>query len=334
MSNKSIDLCGFGNSLVDFQFELNEHEIAELGINKGEMRLIDENIMANLFNKLQNKPHYKCSGGSAANTIIAFSEFGGKAAYITVLGNDSLSEFYSNEFNGLGVILHAPKLPDEDTGKCLILITPDAERTMNTYLGATSKFSPEHVKEELIAQANWLYIEGYEFSGENSTRAIFKSIELAKHYNTKISVTFSDAFITEVFNANLLSVVKQADLVFCNENEALSFAKTNSIEEAEKYISEICPNYVITKGANGSLIRWQGETLQVPAYHTVPKDTTGAGDMFAAGFLYGIIKTNNPLFAGDLASYAASRVVSQFGARLKENYIEIKDKIQSKHRTL
>ena len=318
MAEKNMDLCGLGNALVDLQFEVNEDEFKEIGYGKGDMILVEEDKQILHLNKLKDKQNNRCSGGSAANTIIAFSQFGGKSAYMTVLGNDNLGSFYASEFKSLGIELNAEHLNDKQTGTCLVLITPDSERTMLTYLGATSEFGENNINEEIIKRSKWIYIEGYKFSEESSTKAIYKAVDIAKKHGTKIAVTFSDTFITEIFKNHLEYVVDNADLLFCNESEALSYTKAETIEAAFGMLSEKCPNLAVTKGSKGSLIRWEGKNYEIPTYPASPKDTTGAGDMYAAGFLYGIIKSDNPERAGHFASIASASVVSQFGARFEE----------------
>jgi sugar/nucleoside kinase (ribokinase family) len=324
---KTIDLCGLGNGLVDLQYEMPDSDILEIGLKKGEMRLVENIDQDGLLKKLEGKSKHICSGGSAANTVIAFSSFGGTCAYKTVLGKDEFGDFYKNEFNQLGIKLIAPQIENEPTGTCIVLISPDSERTMNTSLAATSHFGPEHISEEYIANAKWIYLEGYKFTKDKSTAALFKAAELAKKHDTKIALTFSDVFITETFKENLDKIVAMSDLLFCNEAEAMSYTKTNNVEDAFTALCNKAPNVVVTKGAKGSAAFWDGKIYEFPSYPASPKDSTGAGDMFAAGFLYGIICLNSPEQAGHLASLSAAKVVSQFGARLKEDHVALKNQI-------
>ena len=323
---KDIQLCGLGNALVDLQFEVSDQEIARLGIAKGTMTLTDWSSQNEILKKLSGVNHNKCSGGSAANTVIAFSKFGGKAAYTTNLGNDDFGHFYANEFKELGIVLQTEHLEEHPTGICLVLISPDAERTMMTYLGASASISSDHINRDIIARSEWLYIEGYEFSSENGTEASFKAMEYALENKTKIAITFSDHFITESAREDLLKVAEKSDLIFCNDVEAMSFTKKENVDEAFKHLCERYKNIVVTKGIKGSVINWNSEVFEIPSFKTNAIDTTGAGDMYAAGFLYGIISSGSPEKAGLIASYAASRVVSQYGARLNKNHKEIAEK--------
>ena len=327
---KTTDLCGIGNSLVDIQVNVDDEFIEKLNLNKGEMKLSDTAEQEHILSMLKDKETFPSSGGSAANTIIAFTKFGGSASYMSLLGNDDYGLFYAREFEQIGIELKAEHLEDAKTGTCLVLITPDSERTMCTSLGATGKFSPSNLNYELIKQAKWLYVEGYKFTADSSTQAIFDAVAFAKANGTKVALTFSDAFITSLFKEPLSKVVEQSDLIFCNENEAMSFTETKNIDEAFDRLAAMVPNFAVTLGAKGSLVLYNGEKYNIPPYPANPIDSTGAGDMYAAGFLYGIIKHNDPVFAGHLGSYAASRIVSQLGARLKENHVEIVNLIKQK----
>ena len=327
---KDIQLCGLGNALVDLQYEIKEDHLTVLGLNKGEMLLVDENKQAMVLEQFKDFRQVRCSGGSAANTVIAFSALGGKSAYMTVLGKDSFGDFYSDEFRELGIELAAPQLESSPTGTCIIFITPDSERTMHTALAATAQFGSHNINDELIKRSEWLYIEGYKFSEPSGTEAVYKSLDIAKANNTKVAVTFSDVFITNIFKDNLKKVAENSDLIFCNEFEAMAYTGKETIESAYKALCEISPNVVLTKGPRGSNIRWNGEDLEVQAYEAALKDTTGAGDMFAGAFLYGMTEYNDPLIAGNLASFFGAKIVSQFGARLNQDPIKLKNELLEK----
>ena len=322
---KDIQLCGIGNGLVDLQYEISFEELTELNFNKGNMCLVDGDIQKKLLEKLYGKPHNICSGGSAANTIIAFSQFGGKCAYKTLLGNDKYGHFYANEFKELGIELRAPLIDNKPTGTCVVLITPDSERTMITSLGATALFGVNNIDEDLIRRAEWLYLEGYKLTADSSVEATYHAIKLAKKHNTKIAFTMSDVFVINSFNEQTKQVVEQSDLIFCNESEAKCLTNQEDFESAFIELLKICTNVALTRGEFGSIIQWDGQRYEIPAYSTVAIDSTGAGDMYAGGFLYGILNQNSPENAGRLASLSASKVVAQLGARLKDNHKLIRD---------
>ncbi len=326
--NKSIDLCGLGNGLVDLQYEIGDAELQSLKIAKGLMTLVSEEEQASYLELLKEKKEHKCSGGSAANTIIGFTQFGAKAAYNTVLGNDKYGLFYASEFEELGIELEAELLDDTPTGTCLILITPDSERTMLTSLGASAKFEMKNLNEEIISRSEWIYLEGYKLSQESSAEAMFKAVELAKKHNTKIAFTFSDAFIINCFYDGVKKITEQSDLIFCNEQEAIAYTKQNDYDKAVRELYKSCPNVVVTRGALGSVVLFDGKKYNIPAYKVQAIDSTGAGDMYAAGFLWGIIKLNDAEKAGNLASIASSQVVSQLGPRLNDSFFNtFKEKV-------
>lgn len=325
--NKDIQLLGLGNGLVDLQFEVEDIDLEPLGLYKGQWLLVEADQQIAFLDKLSGRKHIRCSGGSAANTIIAFAKFGGKAAYKTLLGDDEFGRFYANEFNELGIVLKANHLITHPTGTCVVLITPDAERTMHVSLGATSLFSKDNLDDDLLRRSEWLYIEGYEFSTPNATEASLIALESALKHQTKIAVTFSDFAITEAFRDQLRIVAEKSDLIFCNEHEAVSFTQAEDIDGAYALMAEKYKNFAITLGHRGSRVHWEGKDYEIPAYQVRPLDTTGAGDMYAAGFLYEIISGGSPEKAGHLGSLASARVVSQFGARLAEDHKEILKKI-------
>lgn len=326
---KDIQVTGIGNALVDIQFEVSDVEIKELGFEKGTMTLVSREKQKEILEFLGHRSHNKCSGGSGANTIIAFSSMGGKSAYKTMLGHDSFGEFYSSEFADLGIILDSKYHADENTGICFVLISPDSERTMATFLGANSFHNYEHISDELIKRSEWIYLEGYKFTDETGRRAINHAVEIAKKYNTKIALTFSDKFVIDVFYDHLKPIAEQSDLIFCNEMEAKAYTRKESFDEAFDYLNANHKNLAITQGEKGAKVKWNNEIFDIPSYPCKPIDTTGAGDMFAGGFLYGITHWDNPSKAGHLGSISASRVISQLGARLNESHTQLRDKIKS-----
>lgn len=325
---KDIQLFGMGNGLVDLQYNISEETMADFGMKKGEMHLIDDQERSRIIHYFKDYKYNICSGGSAANSIIAFSQLGGKAAYSTVLGDDLFGNFYASEFSQLGIILKADLLPDKSTGTCYVFIAPDSERTMLTYLGATALFSKKNVDENLIKRSQWIYIEGYKFSQDSSTEAVYYAIELAKKHDTKIAFTFSDVFITENYRSKVEKAFEQADLIFCNEGEAKSFSGQNNFEKAKKYIFDNIYGAVITRGSDGSIIKFGDEIMEIPSYPVIPIDSTGAGDMFAGAFFFGLIQENDLKFAGHLASLCSAKIVSQLGARMEEDYNSIVNQIK------
>jgi len=324
---KDIHVCGIGHALVDIEFAIDEHTFNDLGLTKGSMSLVSEEDQSKVISTLSDRSHHRSSGGSAANTIIAIGQFGGKAAYKTILGDDPFGEFYAQEFRDLGIILDAEIKEHSKTGTCLVLITPDAERTMMTSLGVNSTYNRDHLVEETISRSQWLYVEGYRLTEPGGADAIKEAVILAKKHDTKIAFTYSDSFVVNAFRDIVDEISSFTDLVFCNESEAMAYTKTDNHEEAFRLLNERFTHTVMTRGKHGSELLVKGERHTIPAYSTTAVDTTGAGDMYAGGFLYGLTQGYSVLRSGHLASYSSSRVVSQFGARLKESPAELHDSI-------
>ena len=329
---KDIQLLGLGNALIDLQYLVSEQELQELNFEKGTMTLVDFNKQKEIIEKFSGRDAHKMSGGSAANTIISFANLGGKAAYESLLGDDDLGAFYAEEFKNLGIELNASKYTNGLTGTSFVMITPDSERTLITALGVNTKHNKSNINEDLIKRSEWLYIEGYKLTEADSLDAVFHSVEIAKNAGTKVATSFSDKFIVDFFREPLDNLINSSDLIFCNELEAKTYTNSQkSIETFEK-LSEIVPNVAMTLGANGSLINWNKKKLHIPSYKANLIDTTGAGDMFAGAFLFGIINTNDPLFAGHLASRSSAAIVSQLGARLKDDIKLLKSEIENKEK--
>lgn len=323
----TILLTGIGNALVDIEAQVTEEELQAFGVGKGSMTLTDPTTQASMISTLGNRTLHRSSGGSAANTIIAFAQFGGSASYCSLLGNDHFGEFYAQEFKDLNIHLEASLVHGAPTGTCLVLITPDSERTLNTTLGVNVEFERANISEELIKRSEWIYIEGYKLTDDNGAEAADMAAFYANKHGRHIAVSCSDGFIVDVFGDRLRSVLKHASLVFCNEREACALSQEESADAAFASLTSRHRNVVVTKGAEGSLIAWNGHSVSIPAYRIQPVDATGAGDMFAGAFLYGALHRYHPEHAGRLASYASAQVVAQFGARLKTSHIDVRDQI-------
>ena len=320
---KRLDVYGIGNALMDLQVQITEQEFDKLQLTKGAMQLVDVNTQEKLLQRFCTQPIHQASGGSAANSLIAIGQLGGQGSYACLVGQDRFGEFYLEEMSSLGISLHNAPIVGQPTGTCLILITPDAERTLNTALGATSLFAPEHVSEEQIESAEWLYIEGYLLSSERGTEAALRAAMAAKRCGTKVALTFSDTFIVNVFRNNLEQVLQYTDLAFANYHEALAFAQSTDEEQGFRALQDAVPNAIMTLSERGAWAHFAGETFFAEPFKVKPIDNTGAGDMFAGAFLYGITHGKSPQVAAKLACFLASRVVSQLGPRLIQNPLEI-----------
>jgi sugar/nucleoside kinase (ribokinase family) len=314
---REFQLCGLGNAIVDIFLEVSDAEFQQLGFERGTMRLVELGEQKTLLERYQKNEPKLVSGGSVANSTIAFSQLGGDAAFIGCVGDDRYGLFYSGEFEELGIDIGSPIIVNEATGTCVCVITPDAERTMRTCLAVSSHLAAKHVDEERIKKSDWLFIEGYVFANpETGQTAIREAIKLAKKHGTKIAITCSDAFVPNVFGDALNEAIQQADLFFCNESEACAIAKAATVEDAFKKLKTNIPSVVVTNGPHGVYLRHDGVEAHVPAFKSEPKDLTGAGDMLAGSFLYGITHGVAPEKAARAACFLAHKVISQIGARL------------------
>ena len=319
----AYDIYGIGNALVDKEFEVDDAFFAQAGIEKGLMTLIDEDKLHQLLGTLIEQYGLKkrASGGSAANTVIAATYFGAKTYYSCNVANDEPGEFYMNDIQTAGVDTNLGFERDEGTtGRCLVMVTPDAERTMNTFLGITADLNDSHINEEAIAKSRYVYIEGYLVTGDESRAAACKVRDLARKHGVKVAFTCSDPAMVQYFRDGVLEVMgEKVDLLFCNRQEAMLLTETDTLEAAIEALKEKADTFAITTGPDGALA-WDGQALHQIAPNPVKAiDTNGAGDMFAGAFLYGITHGYGYAASGRLASAASSRVVSQFGPRLETN---------------
>jgi len=319
---KKYDVTGIGSPLLDITFDVNENLLLELGLKKGEMKLIDRNKSVELLSKLNNYSSQVSPGGSASNTIAGISSLGGKTVFLGKLGQDNHGNIYEEKTKNEGVYAILPKHPNEITGHAITFITPDFERTFATHLGASQYFTKEDVSEEAIKDSKILHLEGYQLASEELKKAVFHAAKIAKENNTTISLDLSDAGLVKN-NLNLFKefVKEYVDIIFANETEAQAFSGKEG-EEALKEISKICNIVVVKLGEQGSLIKANDIIYKIPSYKTKVVNTNGAGDMYSAALLYGITNNLDLEKAGKIASYSASLVVgkpeARYGKGLKE----------------
>ncbi|RDI44552.1 adenosine kinase [Aquicella lusitana] len=321
---KQFHVYGIGNALVDIDFEVSPGTLERLNIAKGVMTLIDEPTHHRLLEELDGIKHLKACGGSAANTLFTMQQLGGKTFYSCKVGNDEAGDFFYRDLilHGIHTNLHETHRSGV-TGKCIVLVTPDADRTMNTFLGATSEFSKTQLCESSLKKSEYLYIEGYLVAAAPGCEAAITAREMAEKYQLKIALSLSDPNMVTYFKDGLCAIIgKQIDILFCNDREALLFTEANNLEEASERLKKYTRAFVITMGSKGALIFDGQQHTHIPAYKVNVVDTVGAGDVFAGAFLYGITHGYSYVEAGQLASFAASKVVSKFGPRLTE--LEIK----------
>ncbi|WP_345427784.1 adenosine kinase [Halioxenophilus aromaticivorans] len=326
---KEYDIYAIGNALVDTEIEVSDEDLTRFGIEKGFMTLVDEDRQVELTKLLANHltASRRASGGSACNTIIAASYFGAKTFYSCKLAEDDNGAFYLNDLERAGVDYLPEFASNQGTsGKCLVLITPDAERTMNTYLGISATIDAQQIHAPAVTNAKYAYLEGYLASSDVATDACLQIKALAKQAGTKVALTFSDPSMVNYCRDNLVKIIGDGvDLLFCNETEAMDFTGADNPEAAIAELKKIAGQFVLTQGAEGALA-FDGDSLhKIEAHSVQPKDSNGAGDLFAGAFLYAISHGHTFAEAGKLASLASAQLVTQFGPRLSpEQYDDIR----------
>ena len=318
MSN--YHLYGLGAALVDTEIDVTDADLAQLSVEKGMMTLVDEQRQHELIARLEGHLTHgsRASGGSAANTIIAASYFGARTFYSCKVANDENGDFYLSDLAAAGVSYdEAIDRVDGITGKCLVLITPDAERSMNTFLGVSETLSEAQLNTQAIARSRFMYMEGYLVTSDTARAAAIKAREIAEQHGVKTALSFSDPGMVQFFREGLQQMLGGGvDLLFCNRDEALGWAQSDDIETAIEAVKAVARTFAITLGGDGALV-FDGEILHRIAPHKVKAvDTNGAGDMFAGAFLYGITSGMDYRRAGEFASLASARIVTQYGPRL------------------
>ncbi|MEM6611099.1 MAG: adenosine kinase [Cyanobacteria bacterium P01_C01_bin.72] len=314
------DVYALGNALLDVEFSVTPEVLQNLGIDKGVMTLLDQDSQNKIVSNLASYDTKRSCGGSAANTLIAIAQLGGKAFYSCKVADDEPGKFYTQDLLDCGVATNLENHTPEAgvTGKCLVFVTPDADRTMNTFLGISGEFSDAELVPEAIQNANYTYIEGYLVSGESSKQAAIKAREIAQAAGNKVAFTLADFNMVKFFKSGLLEIIGSGvDFLFANESEALLMAETTDFDTALDHLKTLAKGFAVTRGAKGSVI-FDGEKLiEIEPFPVQAIDTVGAGDMYAGAFLYGITNGMDYQQAGRLASLASSQIVTTLGARMK-----------------
>lgn len=317
---KNYDVYAIGNALVDIEYHTSPQKLAELSIEKGVMTLIDEQQQNSLMNHLGDSHERMACGGSAANTIIGLAQFGAVVHYDCHVANDISGQFFASDLHASNIDSNL-KLDDSYlgvTGKCLVFVTPDADRTMNTFLGASIELTSADIDENAVKHSDTVYLEGYLVTSEGTKQAAIKASQLGKRYKKKIAMTLSDPNMVTFFRDGMLEMIGDGiDLLFANEEEACGLAQTKDLQEAIAYIKSIARTFAITRGKDGAIV-FDGENLIEISGHTVEAiDTLGAGDLFASAFMYALSQGMTFQQSGDLASLASSKIVTQYGPRLE-----------------
>ncbi|MDG1851423.1 MAG: adenosine kinase [Gammaproteobacteria bacterium] len=330
---KKYHVYGLGNALVDKEFEVQDDFFTHESIQKGVMTLVDGESQETLLSRLMDKYGLKkrAGGGSAANTMYAISQFGGNTYYACKVSNDEFGDFYLEELGDLNIHTNLDNHNRQEgvTGKCLVMVSPDAERTMLTFLGISETLSKEDIDAEAVADAEYLYLEGYLVSSDSGRQACVYAKKIAEENGVKTSITLSDPAMVQFFRGGLEEMIGDGvDLLFANDVEAKEWTGKDSIEDAAEALKSIAKQFVITLGSEGALLFDGSNYINIASHPVKAVDSNGAGDMFAGAFLYAITAGNDFETAGKLASLAAATTVSNFGPRLpSDQHQAIRDQI-------
>lgn len=316
-----FDVYGVGNALVDKEFEVDESFFQDHDIEKGLMTLVGQKEQQKLLDVLIEKYGIKkrAGGGSAANTLYALSQFGGNAFLSCKVANDETGDFYINELGNHTIKTNTESQRIEGTtGRCIVMISPDAERTMHTFLGVSETISAQEIDFDAVKQSEYVYIEGYLVTSPSAKAAIVELKRFAEANNIKTAMTFSDPAMLEYFLDNVNDVLGTGvDLLFCNEKEVKLWAGTEDFDAACEMMKSKAKRFAITRGAKGARLFDGNDYITVDAHSVEAVDTNGAGDMFAGAFMYALTQGKDFETAGKLASLASATVVSNFGPRLE-----------------
>ena len=318
---KKYDIYGIGNALVDTEYEVDDAFISKAGVGKGLMTLIDSDEHKRLLNLLEVEHEHRAikqaGGGSAANTMVAAAQLGANSFYSCKVASDETGDFFMSDLKIAGVDTNLDAGREEGiTGKCISMVTPDAERTMTTHLGITETLSPNELNKEALRNSTYLYIEGYLVTSPTAFEAVKETIDIAKEAGVQVSLTLSDPAMVENFKASFDALAELGiDLIFCNEDEARLWTAARNRGEAMARLKTVCGKVVMTCGKEGALVFDGNEETMSVGVPTKAVDTTGAGDIFAGTFLFGLTHGMSFPACADLANRAASLLVSSFGAR-------------------
>jgi sugar/nucleoside kinase (ribokinase family) len=315
---RKYDIYGIGNALVDMEYEVDAADLEKLRIDKGVMTLVDEAHQIEIMQHLAEHHHQKGSGGSAANTMIALSQLGGSAFYSCKVANDALGSFYLDDLvaNGVDTNRHGNK-DHGHTGRCLVLVTPDTDRTMVTHLGISGRFSGKELVPQAIGESGYYYMEGYLVTEDNARAAAVEGRKIAEGAGVKTAISLSDPNMVKYFKSGLRQMIGGGvDLLFANESEAKGMADTDELDAAVDFLKRIAKQFAVTRGPKGALVYDGRELIEIDPVTVDAVDTVGAGDMFAGAFLYGVTQGWDYRRAGDLAAAGAAKLVTSLGPRI------------------
>ena len=312
---------GLGNALVDMEYEVDFTDLETLGIDKGVMTLVDEERQIALMGHLAQHHHQRGSGGSAANTLIGLSQLGGRAFYSCRVADDELGHFYMKDLIDGGVDTnHHTEKEQGHTGRCVVMVTPDSDRTMCTFLGVSGNLSERELVVESLVDSDWFYTEGYLVTSPPARAASIEARRVAREAGVKTAISLSDPNMVTYFKEGLLEMIGDGvDLIFANEHEAMGLAGTSDLATAIEALKPLAKNLAVTRGPKGALLLHDGELIEIAGNKVDAVDTVGAGDMFAGAYLYGLTQGWGPRRAGDLASAASAKLVTSLGPRISRD---------------
>ena len=322
--SKRFDVVGIGNAIVDVLVQAEDAFLDNHGLHKGTMALVDERQAERLYASVG--PGLETSGGSAANTLAGIAQLGGRAAFIGRVRDDQLGAIFSHDIRSVGATFTTPPSSQgPSTARCLILVTPDAQRTMCTYLGASVNLDPADLDLELVAQAKVLYLEGYLWDSDEAKRAFLAAADVARRHGGQVALSLSDAFCVDRHRRSFQELVdSHVDLLFANEMEITSLYEANSFEDAAEQVRGRCSIAALTRSEAGSLVLSGDQSIPIPPFHLGELvDTTGAGDLYAAGFLHAHTRGDSLERCGQLGSLCAGQVVTQLGPRPQASLPEL-----------
>lgn len=328
--DKSYDVVGIGNPLLDLTFFVTDDELSELGYKKGSMTLVDENESGRILLTLGEKTPAISPGGSASNVLAGVGMLGGRAVFLGSVGNDKHAETYEQETVRAGVLPRLSRIIDRTTGHSIALITPDGERTFATHLGASSYTPPSSQTKEDIARSRIAHFEGYQIDDRLQRADLVFQMKEAQKHDTLVSLDLNDAGVVARNKETIEQIIREfVDIVFANEDEARALTERDP-DEAVVKIGAIAPVAVVKRGSGGSYLQSGGNLYKVPAYPARVKNTNGAGDSYAGGFLFSVARNLSHGFGAHIGSYSASRVVEEDGARLSaEGQSAVRDFIKN-----
>ncbi len=322
--NKKLDLIGLGNAIVDIIVNIEDEFLEINNLEKGSMNLINSDESQRLLENC--KVIKQISGGSSANTVVCLAELGNDVQFIGRVKNDQFGNFFSSDIKKSKTIFNTPPTNEgASTAHSIILITPDAQRTMCTYLGASIEFESKDIDFSVLKESKYLYLEGYLWDSKLAKNAFLKAAQIAKQSNTKIILSLSDSFCVDRHRKSFLKLIDEyVDIVFCNESEVLSLFQKDKLANFQKDLSSLCELVVVTLGNKGSLVV-NNDYIEVIKSITKEKviDTTGAGDIYAGGFIHGLINNYSLKKCGEIGSICAGQIITQIGSRSNTDLSEL-----------